>query len=383
MVDSIVIIGTGIAGYSVAREFRKLNTSQGIVFVTADDGSFYSKPMLSNALSKDKTPATLVTANADKVALDLEAQVQRNTTVVRIDSVEKKLITTAGDAIYYAKLVLAMGAQATPYKVSGTAQNKIYYVNSLQEYTEFYQAIRNKKHIVIIGTGLVGCEFANDLATKGYQVDIIGHAAYPLNNILPEQLGQYLQRCLEKETVNFHMQTEVTSLDGNEEDMTATLKSGEKLHADVVLSAIGLTANIGIAEQAGININRGIVVDAFLHTNQADIYAIGDCIEIDGRHLPFISPIMTGARALAKTLAGEATKVDYPIMPVQVKTPACPVITCPPEKNLAGRWHIEESEEAIEAKFLDKYGVLAGFCLMGSATSQRQQYIKALQETTL
>lgn len=98
-----------------------------------------------------------------------------------------------------------------------------------------------------------------------------------------------------------------------------TLANGQTLLADVVLSAIGLQPNIDLAKQAGVTTSRGILTNSLLETNQTDIYAIGDCAEVNGTLLPYVMPIMQQARALAKTLNGETTQVHYPAMPVAVK----------------------------------------------------------------
>ena len=113
------------------------------------------------------------------------------------------------------------------------------------------------------------------------------------------------------------------------EDYEVTLATGQTLVADIVLSAIGLQPNTSLAKAANIQTSRGIVTNTLLETNQADIYAVGDCAEVNGTLLPFVMPIMQQARALAKTLSGQSTAVHYPAMPVAVKTPAAPLTVLP------------------------------------------------------
>lgn len=97
------------------------------------------------------------------------------------------------------------------------------------------------------------------------------------------------------------------------------MANGQTLIADIVLSAIGLQPNISLAQSANIQTSRGVITNSLLETNQADIYAIGDCAEVNGTLLPYVMPIMQQARALAKTLSGQQTNVHYPAMPVAVK----------------------------------------------------------------
>jgi rubredoxin-NAD+ reductase len=107
-----------------------------------------------------------------------------------------------------------------------------------------------------------------------------------------------------------------------------------------------------------------------LKTSADDVYALGDCIEIGGRLLPFILPIAHAARALAPTLAGTPTPVHFPAMPVQVKTPVCPVIVCPPPPG-EGSWSVSGVAPDLEAVFNDTAGRPQGFALTGAATARR------------
>lgn len=156
------------------------------------------------------------------------------------------------------------------------------------------------------------------------------------------------------------------------------LSNGETIITDFVLSAIGLIPHTALAKSASIQTNRGIVVDRYLQTNIADIYAIGDCAEVEGHVLPYITPLLNCSRVLAKTLAGTNTAVDYPAMPVMVKTPAHPLAICPPPKNVIGQWKIEQNDESIRALFFNKENQLMGFVLTNDAVKERNTLAKQL-----
>jgi rubredoxin---NAD+ reductase len=141
--------------------------------------------------------------------------------------------------------------------------------------------------------------------------------------------------------------------------------------ADVVLSAIGLKPRITLARAAGLKTNRGIVVSRNLDASAPDVYALGDCAEVEGLVLPFVMPIMHAARALAATLSGKPTAVVYPAMPVLVKTPACPTIVSPPPAGAAGSWSITADDESVKSLFLGADGKLLGFALNGKAAAER------------
>lgn len=150
------------------------------------------------------------------------------------------------------------------------------------------------------------------------------------------------------------------------------MANGQSFTADAVLSAIGLQPNLALTAEANIQTSRGIVTNGHLETNQANIYALGDCAEVNGLLLPYVMPIMQQARALAKTLNGETTAVHYPAMPVAVKTPAAPLTVLPAPLNVEVQWETEEFEDGMLSKALDNEGTLRGFVLLG-ATAAKQR----------
>lgn len=147
-----------------------------------------------------------------------------------------------------------------------------------------------------------------------------------------------------------------------------------------MLSAVGLRPNLGLAQSAGIDVGRGIRVDAQLQCSQPGIYALGDCIEIDGQLLPYLAPINQGIQALSKTLLGQSTAVSYPLMPVTVKTPAAPLCLLPPAAGTAGQWRCTATEDGLSAGYYDAEGRLHGFVLLGrQAQVQRNAWLQSCQ----
>jgi rubredoxin-NAD+ reductase len=108
-----------------------------------------------------------------------------------------------------------------------------------------------------------------------------------------------------------------------------------------------------------------------LQTHHPDVYALGDCAEVEGRVLPFVMPIMHAARSLAATLAKTPTPVRYPAMPVLVKTPACPTVVSPPDSATQGEWLVEEDENGVKAIFKSAHGNLLGYALLGASTKEK------------
>lgn len=375
--SAIVIIGSGLAGYTVARELRKLDKATPITMVTREPGYFYSKPMLSTALASKKEAMQLISTPADGMATQLEMTILGECEVSAIDSSTQTIQTNKG-LLPYGKLVLALGADQIHLPLQGNAVNEVITVNDLEDYAHFRNAIAGKKKIAILGAGLIGCEFANDLALGGYEVDVIDLAPQALGRLLPEVAALELQQKLSASGVNWHLSTTVQAINRQGDVLEVTLANNHTISCDVFLSAVGLKPRIELAKASGINIGSGIQVNRQLETNIKNIYAIGDCAEVEGLVLPYVMPIMQAARALAPTLTGHATDLIYPAMPVMVKTPALPTIVSPPAKGAQGKWVTTSAEGGMEARFESVDGKLLGFALLGTATTQRGALTKEL-----
>jgi rubredoxin-NAD+ reductase len=375
--SAIVIIGSGLAGYTVVREIRKLDKAAPITLITREPGYFYSKPMLSTALASKKEAMQLVSTAADGMATQLEITIFSECDVRGIDSSTQTIKTSKGD-LPYGKLVMALGADQIRLPLQGSAANEVFTVNDLEDYARFRTAIEGKKKVAILGAGLIGCEFANDLVLGGYEVDVIDSAPQALGRLLPEAAALELQGKLSTAGVRWHLATTVNAIDRKGDTLQVTLENGSIINCDVFLSAVGLKPRIELAKATGINVGNGIQVNRELETNIKNIFAIGDCAEVDGLVLPYVMPIMQASRALAPTLLGQATALTYPAMPVMVKTPALPTIVSPPAKGAEGKWTTTPVEGGLEARFESADGKLLGFALMGAATAQRGALTKEL-----
>ena len=373
--NAIVILGTGLAGYSVAREFRKLGKATPLVLLTRDGGGFYSKPMLSNAIAQGKEAASLVTSTAEQMRAQLGAEIRPGVEVAAIDATSRTVRLASGETLPYAKLVLAPGADPIRIPLAGDAAGDVLSVNDVEDYARFRHAIIGKRRIAVIGAGLIGSEFANDLASGGYEVEVIDLAQAPLGRLAPRDAGEFVRERLEAIGVRFHLGRAPKAVGRATDGLVVTLEDGTRVAADVVLSAVGLRPRTGLATDAGLAVNRGIVVDRFLATSAPDVYALGDAAEVEGLVLPYVMPIMQAARALAKTLAGEPTAVVYPAMPVVVKTPAAPLVVSPVARGEAC-WEIATSAESVRAECFDRDGQLAGFALAGTAVADKQALTK-------
>ena len=370
MTSPVVIIGTGLAGYNLAREFRKLDGDTPLLLITADDGRSYSKPMLSTGFAKQKDADGLCMAEPGAMADQLKAEIRTHTTISGIDPGHKRL-WIGEEAVEYRDLVLAWGAQTVQVPIEGDAAELVFPINDLEDYARFRAAAAGKRRVLVLGAGLIGCEFANDMSLGGFEVDVVAPCEQVMPTLLHPAAADAVQAGLERLGVRFHLGPVLTRLQRDEQGLQAHLSDGQAIACDLVVSAIGLRPRTDLAAAAGLQTNRGVVVDRQLRTSHDNIFALGDCAEVDGINLLYVMPLMTCARALAQTLAGNPTAVAYGPMPVTVKTPACPLVVSPPPPGREGVWQVEGQGADLKVLCRDAAGQLLGYALTGTAVMEK------------
>lgn len=371
----IVIVGTGLSGFSLAREIRKQDKEVAILMITADDGFSYSKPMLSTGFTKGKEADELAQATAAAMVEQLNIDLRVHTTVTGIDAAAHQLCI-GDERLSYSKLVLAWGADVIRLPIEGSGQEHVFSINDLMDYRAFRKAAAGKTRIALMGAGLIGCEFANDLRNGGYEVDVIAPSDTVMPGLLPQPAADAVKDALAEFGVNFHLETVVDRIEQAGDGVSLTLANGEVIAADLVVSAVGLRPRISLAAESGLDVNRGIVVNRALETSVADVYAMGDCAEVDGHVLLYVLPLMACSRALAKTLLGTRTEVAYGTMPVMVKTPCCPTAVCPPPQGAEGDWQVEQDGYNVRALFKGPDDQVLGFALTGDYAVEKQALAK-------
>jgi rubredoxin-NAD+ reductase len=378
----VVIIGSGMAGYGLAKEFRKYDNDTPLIIITADDGHSYSKPMLSNGYTRNTEAKDLVLSTANSMEEQLNASILTNTKIDKINTTEQFISPNNSlPPIYYKQLILASGSQAIKAPIQGTATDSVYSINDLKDFAKFREAVKriNAKRICIIGAGLIGCEFTNDLLNGGFEVEIVDPLNYCIPTLLPEPVGKLLQKNLEQHGAKFHFGELVSEVNNHSKNgIDVLFKSGKTINVDLVISAIGVRPNTSLAEKSGITINRGISTDRQLQTSAKNVFALGDCAEVEGRNLVYISPLMASIKALAMTLTGNNTDVIYPAMPITVKTPICPVVISPAPIDAKGSWFFKINDNNCTAEFRSDSGELLGFALTGDSTKQKNGLQKQL-----
>lgn len=379
--DAVVIVGSGIAGWTVAEQLREQDADRPITLITADDGCVYPKPSLSMAIGQGRSADDLIEQSGADKAEALGVTLQANTRVLGIKPKDKRLMTTKGN-VKYGELVLALGASQRRRAFEGDAADQIMRVNDLTSYRKMREKLASgPQHVTLIGAGLIGVEFAEDLHAGGHRVTLLDLGQQLLGRLAPPPVARRLLAALRLHGTEFLPGVSLSALDAEGDALRATLSNGESLKTDLVISAMGLVPNIDLAKKAGLDVNRGIVAHAdTLRTSDPNIYAVGDCVEVDGRSYFYIEPIRRQAATVAASLVGKHQPFAHYPTAIRVKTPSLAINLCPPDLSVAdfGDWHVHAPEGA-KGDGADKgtcrmdflvHNQLVGYALTGSCTPQ-------------
>ncbi len=323
----IVVVGAGLAGWSVVEAIREEDAAVPITLVSACNGDRYHKPELSVAMSRGLDTARLVRETADEAAHRLGVQLLHHTFAVGLTPALKQLRTTRG-TLTYTHLVLAQGSR--PVIPPELPESDCWRVNHLGAWQGLSNALgKARRHVAIVGAGMIGCELAEDLVRAGHNVTLIHrHALPPLSGLLPEIAASRLLHSLKVLGVDYRAATVAglhTRADGRRH---LAFDRGVALNCDEVVVATGLATEHRLAHQAGLAFERGLVVDPVtLQTSDPAIYALGDCISLDGEPCRFIEPIPHQARAIAHgVLALDSVTYAHRQPVLRLKTRSMPIV---------------------------------------------------------
>lgn len=373
--SKIVIIGSGMAGYMLAQRLREESSDIKITLITETDGRFYPKPMLSTALYHQKKPNEIVTATAQEMQEKYQLEVMTYARVINVDSKNKE-IELEDSSVHYDKLVLAVGSKP---RLVFPESERLHSVNSIEDYERLLENLSQKRRILVIGSGLVGVEFAHDLLHAGHDVSMLSLDDAALYPLVPREVGQKCRDHLIQKGLKWIRGT-VNQVRAHDQGVTVDWGEKDGAHFDRVISAVGIEPRIDLAQRMGLSIGKGILTDHYGRTSEPHVFAMGDCAEIYGLNLTYVAPIKQQAQAIAKSLLGKLTTIAYPAMPVVVKMPTFP-FTMVPVREISpdGIWKIiQDDADGFIAVFEDQDGTLKGFVLAGGATKQRQVWLQKM-----
>lgn len=375
MNHGIVIIGSGFAARQLVKNIRKLDANVPVTLIAADSIDEYNKPDLSHVISQSQRADDLTRQTAGEFAEQFNLRLFPYTWVTDIDAATH--VVKAGDRSWqYDKLVLATGASAFVPPVEG--RELMLTLNSQREYRACETALRDAQRVMIIGSGLIGTELAMDFCRAGKEVALIDRAASILPTLMPPEVSSRLQHRLTDMGVQLLLKSQLQRLEETADGIRVQLDRNRSVEVDAVVAATGLRAETALAQRAGAETHRGVKVDSYLQTTQPDIYALGDCAEINDNVLPFLQPIQLSAMYLAKNLLGASVPLKLPAMLIKVKTPELPLQLAGDAGRRDLRWQMETSAAGMVAQGFDEDGQLCAFAISEDRMKEAFTLLKQL-----
>lgn len=376
MNSGIVIVGSGFAARQLVKNIRKHDVRVPIRLIAADSMDEYNKPDLSHVVSLNQQAFNMTRQGAGEFAEQYNLVLQRFSRVCEIDP-RNRQIQFGEQQWQYDKLVLATGSSALLPQIPG--KELMFTLNSQQEFLACEAALRDANRVMILGGGLIGSELAMDFCRAGKQVILVDNAASLLASLIPPEVSSRLQQRLIQMGVELLFNQQLISLAKTPQGINAQLSNGRLIGIDAVVTAVGLRPNVELAQRAGLAVGRGIQVNRQLQTSDPDIYALGDCAEIEGKVLPFLQPIQFSAMTLAENLLGASEGVVLPAMLVKVKTPELPLHLAGETQRADLRWQISAEPQGLVAKGYDEAQQLRAFVVSEAHMKQAFGLLRELQ----
>jgi NADPH-dependent 2,4-dienoyl-CoA reductase/sulfur reductase-like enzyme/nitrite reductase/ring-hydroxylating ferredoxin subunit len=270
--ESIVIIGGGPAGNMAAETLRDEGYAGPITMVSADASLPADRPNLSKDYLAGRASEEWTLLRSADYYQENGIEVRLNTRVTRIDTGQRAIELADGSRLSYGALLLATGAEPVRLNVPGANLDHVHYLRTLDDSRALIAKAENAKKAVIVGASFIGLEVASSLSARGLEIHVVGPEAIPMARVLGPQLGSFIRSVHELHGVAFHLGRTAVSIDAH----AVTLDNGERIDADLVVVGIGVRPAIALAEQAGLTIERGVLVDQFLETSAPGVFAAGD-----------------------------------------------------------------------------------------------------------
>ncbi|MBZ9603875.1 FAD-dependent oxidoreductase [Phyllobacterium chamaecytisi] len=270
--ERIVIIGGGAAGFAAAEMLRRRDFQGSIVMLSADSAAPVDRPNLSKDYLAGSAPEEWLPLRSDKYYSKAQIDLRLRTEVTSIDTFSRHVVTAGGEKIPYDRLLLATGAEPARLTIPGADQTNVYTLRTLDDSRAIIAAAKSGRRAVVIGASFIGLEVAAALRARGIEVHVVAPSKRPMERILGPEMGDFIRALHEEHGVIFHLEDAVTAIEGSK----VRLKSGAVQETDFVVAGIGVRPRLALAEQAGLAIDNGVMVNAYLETSVPGIYAAGD-----------------------------------------------------------------------------------------------------------
>lgn len=355
-----LIIGNGIAGLSAAKEIRKNDREGSILMLSKESYLTYYRPRLTDGLYKG-VKAEEILVHKDKWYEENNIQVLLNRCVDRIDIENNKVELSQGEEIGYRKLLLATGSRPFVPPVRGKVNQDVLALRTVEDLEYFRNKLKDWKSVTVVGGGLLGLEAAWSIKKLGKEVKIVEFAPYLLVKQLDQEISKNLEERLKDEGFEIYLSSTVEEI---LDDNTAVLNEGRRIKTDGILYSIGVRPNLDLVKEAGINYNRGVIVDKYLKTNIDNIYAAGDVVEKDGMILGLWTTANEQGKVAGANMTGKSIEYTWPQAFTMLKLGDIQLFSIGDIRGYDKSYEVKE-EGNIHHKYFTKDGRLIGGILFG------------------
>jgi NADPH-dependent 2,4-dienoyl-CoA reductase/sulfur reductase-like enzyme/nitrite reductase/ring-hydroxylating ferredoxin subunit len=268
----IVIVGGGGAGFAAAEMLRRQGFGGSITMLSSEASSPVDRPNLSKDFLAGSAPEDWLPLKPDDFYADQGIDLKLKTEVALIDPGARNVMLAGGATIPYDRLLLATGAEPVRLPIPGIDQPHVHLLRSLSDCRAIIASADGARRAVVIGASFIGLEVAASLRAREIEVHVVGLEQRPMERVLGPEMGDFVRGLHEEHGVIFHLGDTVTKIEGKR----ATLKSGSVLEADIVVVGVGVKPRLSLAEKAGLAIDHGVTVNAYLETSAPGIFAAGD-----------------------------------------------------------------------------------------------------------
>lgn len=303
-----VILGNGAAGLSAAKAIRERDLTGSVIMISNEPYSTYNRPMLTKALAAG--------LKAEEIAVEEESWYKENNIhqilgkeVKAIDEKEKEVELSDGTKLKYTKLIYALGSECFVPPIPGADREGVIAIRRMSDIEKIESMLERVNHAVVIGGGVLGLEAAWELRKLKKEVTVLELAPQIMGRQLDAAASEMLVNISEAAGISIHTGVQISEITGEESAKGVSLADGRVFPAELVIISAGVRANTALAGTAGVEINRGILVNANMETSVENIYACGDCAEFEGINYAIWPQALEQGETAGANAAGE--KKEY------------------------------------------------------------------------
>jgi len=270
--SSIVIVGGGAAGLAAADMLRRKGYDGSLTMISADDSAPYDRPNVSKDYLQEPIPDEWMNLRVPEFYKERRIDLILDSRVSSLDLSLTQVRVEDGRAYSFSALLLATGAEVIELPIPGGRESDIFYVRSWSDARAIFKRAETAKQVVVVGASFIGMEVAASLSSRGLGVHVVAPENEPFERTLGPEVGGFFRALHESHGVIFHLGKTVKRVDGNQ----VALSDGTNVQTDFLILGVGVRPSVTLAEQAGLKVDRGIVVNEYLETSAPGVFAAGD-----------------------------------------------------------------------------------------------------------